>query len=783
MAIRNVGGQSVYVIDTPPAEAAKTSTGLGYAQLVSQLRWKIWEEAEKQVLRSLELEKMGYQAQLDAYVKQKQELTRALAKTKDLKEKVAKGDLTYSQAISLANADAAADRANQSNRLRLGTERVVSRPAIDPYTGKPTGEWIQSYSSLQPKEGVEIGGEVPRPSSRVGAIAAQIGVDTPADRKKAAEAASNAEVSRLEAEWMNRFKTQNPAGLDATAWSQSPEGQEIEAKLSEAKAKSKTIKDTPASQFKAEETEAGAAGELDDFASTLQRELEMLEAPSLGFDTNILSRTREAFGGMAGVGGFGFARRPSKISPIYDEERAREALARQDVLAQEFISATEKREKESLEKAALAEKERRRASRLAELETVVGPLATPEQVSAAASEAGLLNLMDTSTLTDAEKASLARVARERAQALYREQALLAGPGERTAGTFMDRPREVGELAEFTRTPREPRVREERIRPSREELMVQEEVVPTRFGTPPQRPGLPPGSTNRPPSFEELDAMSMGLSRPPVPSSPITPSSLDLQFLGAAPEQSLGITPAPALPPRISAPPPSVPSTSVELGTMDIIPTTPAPPTTQATTASREDEMKRLSLPPTDITGRVDLGNGIIFDASSKTIFGKDGFPIFVVRPPMNPNLAAPYQPEVISEEEMKKKIEEIRASGGYEVKGLKSEKAGSVKPKTRQEKYASTNLSIVKAGSALADKPAKLMRLAKLDLPEKERSRQVPEHILLVDKIYNINKGKANAYKATFDEIARVYKSDEKKKKEAQEYLTATHLLYSEGLA
>ena len=41
MPIRQVGGKSVYIIDAGTVDSAKTSTGTGYAQLVSQLRWQI----------------------------------------------------------------------------------------------------------------------------------------------------------------------------------------------------------------------------------------------------------------------------------------------------------------------------------------------------------------------------------------------------------------------------------------------------------------------------------------------------------------------------------------------------------------------------------------------------------------------------------------------------------------------------------------------------------------------------------------------------------------------
>jgi hypothetical protein len=107
----------------------------------------------------------------------------------------------------------------------------------------------------------------------------------------------------------------------------------------------------------------------------------------------------------------------------------------------------------------------------------------------------------------------------------------------------------------------------------------------------------------------------------------------------------------------------------------------------------------------------------------------------------------------------------------------KEPSAGKEKKKTRLESYSANLMKVMQEGQKLADQPTKLQRLAKLDLPEKERSKVVPEHILLVDKLYNVNSAKGDAFQTTFAEIERVYKNDEKKKKAAQEYLAAKEIL------
>lgn len=69
MAIRQVNGKNAYVIEVAQP-TAKTSRGEGYAQFVTNLRWKMWEEAQKSELMALEFEKLAYQQQLKVYQQQ-----------------------------------------------------------------------------------------------------------------------------------------------------------------------------------------------------------------------------------------------------------------------------------------------------------------------------------------------------------------------------------------------------------------------------------------------------------------------------------------------------------------------------------------------------------------------------------------------------------------------------------------------------------------------------------------------------------------------------------------
>jgi len=98
-------------------------------------------------------------------------------------------------------------------------------------------------------------------------------------------------------------------------------------------------------------------------------------------------------------------------------------------------------------------------------------------------------------------------------------------------------------------------------------------------------------------------------------------------------------------------------------------------------------------------------------------------------------------------------------------------------PQSRSDLYA---MRVTKSGLELAQKPAKLARLAKSDLPANEREKVAPEWILTVDKLYNVNKGKPNAFKLTYDEIAKTYRNDPKLREQAQSYLIAKDTLESQ---
>ena len=843
MGLITIGGQSAYIIDSKPAEVGRTSTGTGYAQLVSQQRWKIWEEAQKSVLRQMEFEKMGYEAQLDAFKKQKEQLNKALLKAEEIKTKVKNGSMGMSEALRLSGQLISYGK-SQAERDRVDVTKG-KRQAIDKFSGQPLFEedgktpvWIESESQKQrayvDEEGDPLPGSID-PITALRQAQGALGVETPAERKRAS-------VAALEAEWKKGFANRTDKSLNADAWAKS-EGKEIDAKLAAEKAK--PVSDFSQDEAKKEEAVSG----LDERIAEIQAEIDALSAPEVGFDTNVLSRTREAFGGMAGVGGLGFAPRRSKISPIYDEGRAREAMAAQRTGAEQAIALAASKNEADLRASVLDRKKAASRERIREL-TVARGLASGDE--AAAIDEAIAKLSAEPTLTAQEELSVRTSSRNAALEDFRNLSLETGPGPRTRREFMDREPSgtkdfpiddlkkeyiaalrKASLAEDPEVEEEPPPRIEPDAPAAPAGPTQ-----TRTGTPrptDPRPTAPVSSDLD--IFRRITEEEEAITLPPVP--PLIPQSMTPDapppLKGAGPG-SLPYQEDPPLifgggvidqeepaAPAAAAAPPKVSDTDIEIAetndpdvykkALEFWKTSsnpeiakdppayfagPQPGGRKPLPGAGQKEMVRAYLEQyeeeTDNEDKIRIKGGKLDPDLAREAEGdvanlyRKASSIDSYIEKMDPTeqekqeLYNAYQDRIKDDRFMSdrdladlyiQKLNEMRKPKGDSQVSIK-------KPKTRSEVYASNLLKIINTGKTLADKPAKLARIAKPDLPEKERSKVVPEHILLVDKLYNINKGRSSAFKSTYDEIERVYKTDEKKKKAALEYLAAKEILTSE---
>jgi hypothetical protein len=841
MGLITIGGQSAYIIDSKPAEVGRTSTGTGYAQLVSQQRWKIWEEAQKSVLRQMEFEKMGYEAQLDAFKKQKEQLNKALLKAEEIKTKVKNGSMGMSEALRLSG------QLISYGKSKYERDRVdvtsSERQAVDKFTGLPLFEedgvtpvMLVSGSEKSRRYKDKEGDPLPESIDPITALRqaqGALGVETPAERKRAS-------VSALEAEWKKGFANRTDKSLNADAWAKS-EGKEIDAKLAAEKAK--PVSDFSQDEAKKEEAVSG----LDERIAEIQAEIDALSAPEVGFDTNVLSRTREAFGGMAGVGGLGFAPRRSKISPIYDEGRAREAMAAQRTGAEQAIALAASKNEADLRASVLDRKKAASRERIREL-TVARGLASGDEATAI--DEAIAKLSAEPTLTAQEELSVRTSSRNAALEDFRNLSLETGPGPRTRREFMDR--EPSGTKDFPIDD----LKKEYIAALRKASLAEdpevEEEPPPRIE--PDAPAAPAGSTQqrsrRPPEptasapvssdldiFRRITEEEEEITLPPVP--PLIPQSMTPDapppLKGAGPG-SLPYQEDPPLifgggvidqeepaAPAAAAAPPKVSDTDIEIAETndpdvykkafefwktssnpEIAKDPPAyfagpqPGGRKPPPGAGQKEMVRAYLEQyeeeTDNEDKIRIKGGKLDPDLAREAEGdvanlyRKASSIDSYLEKMDPTeqekqeLYNAYQDRIKDDRFMSDRdLADLYIQKLNEMRKPKGDSQGSIKkPKTRSEVYASNLLKIINTGKTLADKPAKLARIAKPDLPEKERSKVVPEHILLVDKLYNINKGRSSAFKSTYDEIERVYKTDEKKKKAALEYLAAKEILTSE---
>jgi len=689
MAIRNVNGRSVYVLEPSSPTASATTSGRSWATLYSDLRWKVWEEVQKAEMDRIKLQIQTTGARQDYIDSQRKFIQQQIL---DLNKAKARGfkdqrDFGADQALR------AAEGLKENAKVRSG--------------GTKSGSTVTIKKQIPKKE--EFGamtGELVNLEETRTTVPGEVGLS---EESKESLAKSDEVLKSIADKYLKGEATE--AELDAAA-------------TNARKAREASVDEQIAALESQLAGLEASRPELGDLASGLG-----LEAQRRAFAQNV---------GVIGQGGgaFGLAPRSRRTQPIVFEDtatrRLEEALANREMV-------------------------------LSNLESKKTGL-----------ESGILDLD-----------SLAKL-----ESLDREIASLSGPGliQRLTevrpefipegGRFT--PREAGDLLLRDRLP-SPNLREmersfsQRLpRESRERPPASErERFPASSGS----PFGPPGTTNRPPSADELELMGAPPSPPPTPiRSPITRSPLDLQFLGAEPGESLEITPATPLIPRPSAPPPSVPRSNVELGTMDVggLPPFVRPRTAPtAVPPPSEERMARLSFGEERI---------IPADADPEKLFKYAG--------PLIGGPSGQYDPSV-TDAEKKSVAEEFNSldPNNYpwqDFKGmedwykstLESIRSNAIPPqskKSTKQRKDIYKIDVVSEGTKLASQPKKLERLAKTGaLPENR-----PQHILLVEKLWETNKGKMNAFKMTYDEVSRIFSNDPTKRREAHQYLVAKDILES----
>jgi len=98
----------------------------------------------------------------------------------------------------------------------------------------------------------------------------------------------------------------------------------------------------------------------------------------------------------------------------------------------------------------------------------------------------------------------------------------------------------------------------------------------------------------------------------------------------------------------------------------------------------------------------------------------------------------------------------------------------------RRQKY---KLNVIRGAERLASQPRRFERIAKPNLAPEERKAKVAEYVIVVDNLYTANNREmaaADAIRASYQELNRVYADDPKVREQAQEYLLAKDLLQAQ---
>jgi len=119
MPIQQIGGRNVYVITGSNKDPRLTSTGQSWANLVTQQKYMLFQEAQKQALREAQLEEADFQTQARIVQEQRKALQREI----DFNRKV----ITDLQAKQLTeNARRERDNQREANKGVLASQRASS---------------------------------------------------------------------------------------------------------------------------------------------------------------------------------------------------------------------------------------------------------------------------------------------------------------------------------------------------------------------------------------------------------------------------------------------------------------------------------------------------------------------------------------------------------------------------------------------------------------------------------------------------------------------------------
>jgi hypothetical protein len=490
---------------------------------------------------------------------------------------------------------------------------------------------------------------------------------------------------------------------------------------------------------------------LEDQLKAIDTQLEQLYSQKVGAgiisDTDLLNRTQRAFEqnvGVIGQGGgpFGLAPRSRRLAPRVDQPRAT-AFA-QDLAAVGTSEAEARRQLEEDRRALLLRREDIMAAAEVDSEDAVAVI--DEQLADVNAQLSQPTI---------------------AQRLMADESFV----ERAPGEFL--------LREQNREPRAPRPDDSPRTsiPSNRDLDIFKnfalpgvDAAGFQFGGqgPVEVPPVPrfesergsalgtPGTTSRPPSLEELvDGSMMPAAAAPPASEPVTRQRAAPQFVLPSPDAA-GF--------QLDT------SRRAELEALGVSPQ--AQPVTPGVTVPTVITPMQPSASVSPEQGRENAAADLYASYAPRKINADTGEDILT---PLNKLEKEQIFSKWLAEEEVTSTLDDDGAKKWYNnaVKELKGGQGGKAAPPTSKQRKELYSFNVSSDGLKLAQKPKQLARLAKTSLPDDKR----PQHIVIVDKLFETNSGKTNAFRLTYDEISRVFANDPKKRTEAHKYLVAKDVL------
>jgi hypothetical protein len=461
--------------------------------------------------------------------------------------------------------------------------------------------------------------------------------------------------------------------------------------------------------------------EIERLESELQTEQEEYQRGLQSVDYDLLNRSRRAFEqevGVIGQGGgpFGLAPRPRRTLPRVDQP-----------LAQERIDA--------FEEAALADRERRQD-----------------------------------------------LVQKRRQLLLRREDALAVEGEMSGALLMSINKELDDVTAQLEQPSlvERALQSEDFTPRRAgELLLRDRPLAQRGGG---EPVVPQGRvTAGEATIEEApvvppDVRDTYKGEPPVDIQVLT----EEERIEAAPppmgEKPEGVLPeAPVIePPAPTGGIPTAPA-PIDFGTPGR--EMPAQTLDEAQAIAQPDILRRDDYVPSDSL----IQDAIAYYKGMTITRGNE--PTITIRNPVRhfgneTELAINYLQDRIRDnapvlQDVSEEIEGVREEREPEVQ--EEPRRGIFRRRSTRQRKDAYKMKVVSEGTKLASQPKRLQRIAKTESEPEDR----PQHLVIVDRLYDTNKGKADAFKMTYDEISRAFAEKPDERKEAHTYLVAKDILES----